>query len=243
MARRRKWEGWTSQQIAQARSQSAKKGWLTRRSNYIKAGRMTVAEFEEIYGTSIGELNNVFDEFTEFEGRFRVNPNTGEVIDVGYEYEEPDPYDESQYQDWDRDDYGYQAEYDTEYPDIQDISDDFIVERVTGLTNTTNLAQAAMTELQRFKSEDSEGYYRAVQNNQDAIQTILDNGDLDYNSYESSVLLGDLLQIISRGAISSKEFQLKYKQAKRDDAFNMYHKKHPNAKYGKRRSGGGFYPT
>ena len=242
MARRRKWEGWTSQQIAQARSQSAKKGWITRRTNYVKQQKMTVAEFEAIYGTSIGELTNIFEEYTEPTDYGWVNPLTGEFIESGRQYSEPDPYDEAGYKDWDRDDYGYQEDYDTDYPDILDISDSFIIERLNSFSNTTNLGSAALQELQNIRSNNERDYYRRIADNEDTIQTILDNGDLDYNSQETAVLLGDLMSILSGGAISSSEFQLKYKQAKRDDSYHMYHKRHPNAKYGKRRTGG-FYPS
>lgn len=210
-----------------ASSQSANKGWITRRANYVRQGKMTVAEFEEIYGTSIGELTDIFDEYSvEFEQGW-TNPKTGAKI---WKYEIPEEMFDS-------------SENEENMPNIREISDSFIIERINEFTNTTNLGRAALQELQHYKSEDEAEYYRAIADNQADIQTILDNGDLDYNPYQSAVLLGDLIEILSRGAISSNEFQLRYKQAKRDDAFNMYHKKNPNAKYGKRRSGGGFYPT
>jgi len=224
MARRRKWEGWTPQQIVQARSQSAKKGWITRRENYVRAQKMTVAEFEEIYGTSIGELTNIFEEYTERTDYGWENPETSARI---YETEIPADMFES-------------VNTTENMPDIREISDAFIINKINQFEFATNLAPKAIDEINRLKSEDPESYYETVKNNQDKIDKLLDGHEMDYNVYDVALLFGKVLEILSQGEITEVGFQLSAKNETREDSFNAYHKTHPNAKYGKRRTGG-FY--
>lgn len=224
MARRRKWEGWTPQQIAQARSQSAKKGWITRRTNYVRAQKMTTSEFEEIYGTSIGELTDIFEEYTERTDYGWINPETGARI---YETEIPEDMFES-------------VSNIENMPDIREISDAFIINKISQFEYATNLAPKAIDEINRLKSEDPESYYEAVKNNQDIIDKTLAGHEMDYNMYGVALLFGKVLEVLSQGKISEVEFQLSANNEIREDSFNAYHKTHPNAKYGKRRTGG-FY--
>lgn len=196
------------------RSRAAKKGWATRRAHEVERGERTPESYEDIYGHSWEEptegwWNDWFDEYSD-------NKSNDELdSDIQRDNSEDNLMTEGE------------------------VAHLGLITKLQGFSISTEMSKKTANMLETLRTEDPESYYKILRDKGDQIKTILENTEksIDYNTFETYETFGHLIEILSDGDISSESWQMEIKEARREDSFQQYHRKKPNAKYGVRRGG------
>lgn len=195
------------------RSSSAKKGWATRRQREVERGERTPESYEEIYGHSYEEStsdwwNDWFEEKT---------PNTEPVTDT----------DEVEDYDIDEDD----------YEDDLDLYHEELIDRLYQFSGSAQeMTEQTIAKLIELYKKDPKTYLKNLKDNKELIDGCFIEITSTSNLYEVFVAFGDIIEFASGGEISSTAWQATIRQSRRNDMFNAYHTKKPNARYYKRKS-------
>ena len=199
------------------RSHAAKKGWATRRQRGVEAGTYTEEEFQEKYGHSSKEkVSDWFDEYDVYEDEPNYEP-------------EDNTYDEDEY------------EYDEDPFEAGEKTHEWLIDSLNDASeNAYNIIEKCINDLYDIKYDDEKEYFDNLVNNVENLQPLITEITSTSDVYLIYIDCGEIIEIASGGRISSTLWQMEAKQARREDAFQYYHKTHPNAKYGKRR-GSGYY--
>ena len=192
------------------RSQAAKKGWKTRRANMLKAGKMTADEYYDTYG--------------ELPDGYKLNNEYYDDTDLDDESDDEEIEDKSK--------------YDKDNKDLVNLGD-MIDKRITDILNNCvvghDMGKYISNILNDLKTRDKQQYYKNL---------IAHQSDIDYHiipfieDYDIGKMYDNGIKIIdyASGITGySAMYEAAFKDARRNDAFNQYHRAHPNAKYRGRR--------
>ncbi|MBO7732507.1 MAG: hypothetical protein J6S67_08135 [Methanobrevibacter sp.] len=195
------------------RSRAAKKGWATRRQRGVESGTYTEEEFQAKYGHSSQEkVSDWFDEYDVYEDE----PNN-----------EPENNTENNEEEQSED----------EAFDIGENEHRWLYDKVAEYTGIAPLmAGETLSMLLQLRSADQKQYYKNIVDNHSELDGCFKERTINSNTYEVYVAYGKIIEIASGGDISAKDWETSIKSARREDAFLFYHKTHPNAGYGKRRT-------
>ena len=138
--------------------------------------------------------------------------------DDNTELEEPDDYDDSD-----------------DYINLGELIDRRITFTLERCVNGVQMANYILNILNGLKERDPQEYYKNLIAHQDDIDNHLLPFERDYDigeMYDSGIKILDYASGISG---YSAMYEAAFKDARRNDSFNKYHREHPNAKYRGRR--------
>lgn len=167
----------------------------------------------------MGEISaeKYFDIYKELPTGYTLNDEYGNEYEFD-EYEDADEYD-----------------YGDDYTNLGELIDKRITLTLEKCVTGAQMSQYILQILDNLKAQDKTEYYNNLIKYQDEIDTHLAPFERDYDigmMYDSGIKILDYASGVSGyGAM----YEASFKDARRNDAFNQYHRKYPNAKYGKRR--------
>ena len=166
-----------------------------------------------------GEISaeKYFDYYEELPTGYTLYDETGD----SYEFDDIDSFE----------DYDNSDDYITQGELIDKRINDTLDKCVTG----NEMAKFVLGILDVLKETDKDDYYKRLTEHEEDIDKHLQPYQQDYNTfdmYESGIALLDYASGVDGYGAA---FEATFKDARRNDAFNAYHRRHPNAKYGKRR--------